>query len=75
MFITEDALDEPLFKAISHFCSIQLVSLPEVHKKLKQQVSPHLKDECLDASHVFLTAYAWNHNTSTANFFNVATSQ
>ena len=66
MFITEDALDEPLFKAIAHFWSIQLVSLPEVHKKLKQQVSAHLKDGQLDVRHVFLKAYAWQQKSRRA---------
>ena len=66
MFITEDALDEPMFKAIAHFWSIQLVSLPEVHKKLKQQVSNHLKDADLDPRHVFLKAYAWKQKSRRA---------
>ena len=66
MFITEEALNEGAFKAIAHIWSIQIVSLPEVHEKLKESISKHLKAGELDSRHVFLKAFAWQQKSKVA---------
>ena len=66
MFITEEALNEGSFKAIAHFWSMQIVSLPEVHEKLKESISWHLKAGELDSRHVFLKAFAWQQKSKVA---------
>ena len=66
MFVTQEAVNEGLFKAIAHFWSIQIVSLPEVHEKMQEAISPHLKAGHLDCRHVFLKAFAWQQKSKVA---------
>ena len=58
MFITEEVVNEGLFKEIAHFWFIQMVTFPEVNEKLKQATSTHLKASELDSRHMFLKAFA-----------------
>ena len=66
MFVTQEAVNEGLFKAIAHFWSIQIVSLPEVHEKMQEAISPHLRAGQLDCRHVFLKAFAWQQKSKVA---------
>ena len=59
MFVTEDSLDKASFQALSHFWSMKVVVLPEVHEDKIKNVSKHLRDENIPAEHVFLKYYTW----------------
>lgn len=59
LFVTETALEEDAFRAVSFMWSMKFCKLPEVHQNRVMKTSGHLKSDGIEPEHVFLKVEAF----------------